>query len=102
MKKAKRSIIVIVPIVLILIIFLFQIKKSKNNLFQDELIFFKLFSSEHEINQNTFQSNKQQNQEYEFKVSYKNIDFKKIDLVDTINPNTLIHEKIAPRNRRKI
>lgn len=96
MKKMKRRIIVIILIILILVIFLFQIKNIQNNRFQDELIFFKLFPSSQEMSKNTPHNT------YEFKVSYRNIDFKKIYLGDTINPNTLVSEKIAPRNERKI
>ncbi len=95
--KIKRKVILIILIILTLIIFLFQIKKEQNKQSQEELIFFKLFSQEQ--NQDTAEF---QNQCYEFKVSYHNIDFKKINLVDTVNPNSLIREKIAPRNKRRI
>ena len=80
--------------VLILIIFLFQIKKKQNNNFQDDFIFFKLFSIQEKENTNSIQ--KQENQEYKFQVSYNNIDFKNINLSDTIKQDTLVHEKIAP------
>lgn len=100
MKKVKNKAIIIGLIIFILIIFLFQIKKHPKRPFQDELIFFKLFSSGQEGKQNTLESKNQINSSYDFKVSYKNIDFKEIYLADTINPSTLIREKIAPRNQR--
>ena len=92
-------------ILCILIIFLFLTKKNQNSQFQEELIFFKLFSSGSEESQNTLLSKnqiQQLNETYNFNVSYKNIDFKNIYLTDTIRKDTLIHKKIAPRNRRNI
>lgn len=105
MKKQKRKAILIVVIILILCIFLFQMRKNQNNKFQDELIFFKLFSSGKEVGENTIPSKNQINpfhQQYTLKVSYKNLDFKNVYLSDTINKETLIREKIAPRNQRNI
>lgn len=105
MKKQKRKVILIVLIILIVCIFLFQIRKNPNNKFQDELIFFKLFSSGQEVSTNTLYSKnqiKQPNQQYFFQVSYKNLDFKEVYLYDTINEKTLIREKIAPRNEREV
>lgn len=93
MKKHKRKIILFIITILILSIFLFRSNKNLTNKFQDELLFFKVFSSgdeEKEINQ-FYQS-------YIFQVSYKNIDFKNIYLADSIDKKTLINEKIAPRN----
>lgn len=90
MKKTKKKIILILAI-FILVIILFFYKKYSNNLFQDELIFFKLFSCEQK--ENTVIS---ENKKYYFNVSYKNIDFKNIYLADTIKSNNLIKEKIAP------
>lgn len=102
MKKRQRKVIISVLIILSLIIFLFQIRKKPKETFQDELIFFKLFSSGEEQNTNILKSKTQTNlASYEFKVSYKNIDFKQINLTDTIHPNTLIREKIAPGTKGK-
>lgn len=100
MKKQKRKISLIVIAILILCIFLFQNKKKENNQFQDELIFFKLFSSGQDMPKNKFKSENQTYQRYIFHVSYKNTDFKNIYLSDTIDYNTLIREKIAPRHKR--
>lgn len=96
MKKQKRKIILIIIANLIICIFLYLNRKNQNEEFQDELIFFKLFSSSEEATENTLIPENQLYQTYSFKVSYKNIDFKDIYLADTINPNTLIREKIAP------
>lgn len=105
MKKQKRKIILVIIIILILCIFLFKNGKNPNYKFQDELIFFKLFSSGQEAEKNTLESENQTNQSYQqytFHVSYKNIEFKNIYLSDTINKDTLIREKIAPRDQRNI
>ncbi len=102
MKKQNRKIILIVIVILILCIFFFQNKKKFNNQFQDELIFFKLFSSKQENSENMQKSEKSESQisqayeSYRFYVSYHNIDFKNINLTNSINRDTLVHEKIAP------
>ena len=105
MKKRKTKLAIIAIVILVLCIFLFQNKKSQNNKFQDEIIFFKLFSFGKNTAQNSLETKEQANQQYKqysFNVYYKNIDFKDIYLSDTIQEETLIHEKIAPRNKRRI
>lgn len=99
MKKQKRKVILIIIAILVLCIFLFQNRKKFNNRFQDELIFFKLFSSKQENSENILKSENQVNQAYRqyiFDVSYKNMDFKNIYLANSLNKDTLIHERIAP------
>lgn len=102
MKKQKGKIFLFVILIIMIIIFLFLSKKYPNDKFQDELIFFKWFSSGKGENENTLLSKNQRNQSkqpypsYNFQVSYKNIDFKNIYLADTIKQNTQVHEKIAP------
>ena len=111
MKKQKIKVTIIVIIILIICIFLLQNLKPKNNKFQDDIIFFKLFNlgnnrsntniktkkllltnDEPEItNEEVFKL-----PEYIFNVTYKNTDFKDVKLANTINKNTLINEKIAP------
>lgn len=69
------------------------------NQFQDQFIFFRWFSSKSEENEEVFKSKKQRDQKdqpYIFEVSYHNIDFKEIFLIDTIQKDTSIHKKIAP------
>ena len=104
MKKQKRKIFILISIVFILTIFLFLIKRKIPNQFQDELIFFKWFSSsKQEEDLNNALDQKQENIiAYNFQVFYKNIDFKEIDLADTIKQDTLVCKKIAPRYRRSI
>lgn len=102
MKKQKRKVILSVILVLILCIFLFLTRKEQDNKFQEELIFFKLFSSGQELLQKDTLLSKNQtteektNKQYHFNISYQNIDFKNINLSDTIHKETLVQEKIAP------
>lgn len=99
MKKQKRKTILFILTIFMIVIFLFLSKKYQNNKFQEELIFFKLFSFGKEENESILQSKNQIHssyQQYDFQVSYKNIDFKNIYLADTIKKDTLIREKIAP------
>lgn len=101
MKKVKTKVIILIIIViLILSIFLFYNKSKSNNYFQDDIIFFKLFSKNKNDNIENTKNQINLNNIYYFQVSYKNIDFKNIYLSDTINKKTLIREKIAPRNKR--
>lgn len=102
MKKRKRKTFLLVILIIIIVIFLFLNKKYPNNKFQDELIFFKWFSSGRGEKESTLLSKNQRNQNKEpypsycFEVSYKNIDFKDIYLANTINQKTQVREKIAP------
>ena len=110
-KKIKRILYLI--IILILCIFIFLIIKNKNTKFQNDLIFFKSFHlGENRKNSNEYNlieilnsdniihssinNQKEKIQQYKFYVSYKNMDFKDVNLSNTINKNTLINEKIAP------
>lgn len=104
MTKQKRKIFLLVILMIIIVIFLVLNRKDPNNKFQDELIFFKLFSSGQGENENTLPSknqNKSSYQPYIFQVSYHNIDFKNIYLADTINDKVKVREKIAPGTEGK-
>lgn len=91
MKNKKTKIIITLIIVLILIIF-FQIKLLKK-VSNDDFLFLKLFSVSQE---NSNKNNNEKSNIYKFNVKYKNTDFKSINLEDTIDRKTLVHEKIAP------
>ena len=91
MKNKKTKIIITLIIVLILIIF-FQIKPLKK-VSNDDFLFLKLFSDSQE---NLNKNNNEKSNIYKFNVKYKNTDFKSINLEDTIDRKTLVHERIAP------
>ena len=117
MKKQKTRIIVNLILILIICIFLLLIMKHKNDEFQDDIIFFKSFylgnkktntNLEAEdkvnlnelllINDNEKETNEKDSElpEYIFNVTYKDADFKDVNLTNTIDKTTLVNEKIAP------
>lgn len=102
-KKNYKKLIVILLVIVIFVI-LFAFFKSNKKFFNDNLIFFKLFDSglfnqfatkDDEVIANK-QINLENSSELFFHVEYDNTDFKKINLADTINKDTLVEEKIAP------
>lgn len=95
--KNKRKIIfklILILILIILFIKIFFLKGLINVKKIDDFLFLKLFSN------GVYQKNSTQDDKYkkiyEFKINYKNLDFKSLNLSDTIDKNTLIYEKIAP------
>ena len=82
-------------IIVILVIIVIVVSNSKINLFQsDDYIFLKIFQKTTNQPQDTYNTKKEEN--YVFKVSFKSIDIKQIDLIKTVNKNTYVNEKIAP------
>ena len=57
-----------------------------------EYIFLKIFQKTTNQPQDTYNTKKEEN--YVFKVSFKSIDIKQIDLIKTVNKNTYVNEKI--------
>lgn len=95
--KNKRKIIfklILILILIILFIKIFFLNGLINVEKIDDFLFLKLFSN------GVYQKNSTQDDKYkkiyEFKINYKNLDFKSLNLSDTIDKNTLIYEKIAP------
>lgn len=84
MKKQKRRIILFLIILVIIVIFFKQKQEFLHSKFQDELIFFKLFSFAKTEEKETIEPS------YHFQVSYNNINFKDISLLNSVR------EKIAP------
>lgn len=95
--KSKKKIIfklILILILIILFIIIFFSKNSMNIDKFDDFLFIKIFSNG--ISQTNNIENNKNEKIYNFKISYKNLDFKSLNLVDTIDKNTLIYEKIAP------
>ncbi len=89
--KRKRIIILIIIFIIILVAF-YMIAQSKDIKFQEDVIFFKLFG-----NSNNVVQEKNSNNQYEIKLTTKNKEiYRYIDLKETIDKKTLVHEKIAP------
>ena len=88
MKKSKIiKCIIILILILIVILFLLKTKKLKS---YDDFLFLKLISNTH-INKDKYKDN-----EFEFNVNYASTKLMPINLIKTVDKNTLINEKIAP------
>ena len=97
-KKIKKSKIIIIIIILMISIFFIFLKNSNNKLYQD-ILFLKYLKSgakEEIIEKKNIKEYKKDIKEYKFNVKYKELEFKNINLIETINKKTLINEKIAP------
>ena len=88
--------------VIIILLFIFVIL-SKNVKFKDvfdDILFLKDFRrNEKEVSANHMNRTKENDSgvmQYMFEVSWKNTNFNRVNLIDTINSKTLINEKIAP------
>ncbi len=91
MKKYKKIICTIILIIM-LIIFGLLLKKVDANSQQDDILFFKLFGSSSTSTSNV-------NNEIVFDMSNKNKDTKNINLLETVNTQFLVQEKIAPGSK---
>lgn len=88
--KILKLFIIVILVIIVIVVF-----NSKINLFQsDDYIFLKIFQKTTNQPQDTYNTKKEEN--YVFKVSFKSIDIKQIDLIKTVNKNTYVNEKIAP------
>ena len=101
LRKYSKIIYIIIILLLILCLILINIKNISS---QDEILFLKFLKIGKNQDENSIESQKniqttkgkEQIAKYEFKITYKNVDFKNVNLADTINQETLIYEKIAP------
>lgn len=82
-------------ILLIIFIKIFFLKNLSNAQAVDDILFFKLLTN----GNFTTDSNVIYQQEYKFKINYSDMNFKSVDLSQTINKDTLVYEKIAPGTR---
>lgn len=106
MKKKKKIILKLILILILIILFLkiFFLKGLSNIQKNDDFLFLKLFSNGESLSKDIQNSeddllgieDREYQKVYNFKIDYKNIDFKSIDLAETIDKNTLVYEKIAP------
>lgn len=99
MKKKKTKIFNLILIIVLIILFIkiLFLKNLSNKASLDDYLFLKLLSNGSISKEESKHIEKVSNdKEIKFKIDYKNIDFKTIDLSETIDKNTLIYEKIAP------
>lgn len=96
MKKKKILKILLILILIILFIKIFFSKGISNSKTIEDFLFLKLLGNNVKVSENIKQ---EEEKEYRLNVNYKNTVFKNINLSETINKQTLIHEKIAPGTR---
>lgn len=96
MQEKHKKILKYISILFLIVLFIkiFFLKNLSNAQTIDDIIFFKLLSNGG-FNQSSNASINTQKQ-YQFKIKYKDINFKSINLNETINKETLVYEKIAP------
>lgn len=96
MKNKKKIIFKMLLVLILIFLFLkiFFLKGSSNIRKNDDFLFLKLFSNGEILSKDI--TNSESKKIYNFKIDYKNLDFKSIDLADTIDKETLIYDKIAP------
>lgn len=91
LRYKRKRIIILIIIFIIILTTLYTIAQSKGINFQEDVIFFKLFGNENNISQE-----KNNNNQYEIKILKNRKTYRQIDLKETIDKKTLVHEKIAP------
>lgn len=106
MKKKKKTILKLILILILIILFLkiFFLKGLSNTQKIDDFLFLKLFSNIGTLSKAIQNSesypirteDSKYQKVYNFKIDYKNMNFKSIDLTETIEKETLVYEKIAP------
>lgn len=100
---SKKTKILIVCLIIISIWLYINLIKFPMNFgkVQEDLIFFKVFGNTKDDNTNEDFTNKENYEvskipQYRFDVKYENIKLQDINLLNTVNHDTLIKEKIAP------
>ena len=96
MKNKKKVILKLVIILFLMFLFIkiFILNGFSNSKNMDDFLFLKLISKN--ISYLEKDENIKNSKVYEFKISYKDMNFKTIDLSKTVNKDTLLYEKIAP------
>lgn len=91
MKKKVKTILYLISIIILIIIY-FTIKSEKFE-FQDNLIFFKIFNQSNKVKQ---KEESKKTSQYNIQVSKNEKVYQDINLMQTIDTQNLINEKIAP------
>lgn len=97
MQEKQKKIFKYISILFLIFLFIkiFFLKNLSNAQTIDDIIFLKLLSDGNFKQSSNLSSNLSQKQ-YQFKIRYKDMNFKSINLNETINKDTLVYEKIAP------
>ena len=86
LRNNKVKIIILILVFLIILFILLKIVQSRKFNFQEDIIFFKLFS----VQESTI------DKDYKIEVVKGKRNFQKIDLAQTVDIKTLVDKKIAP------
>lgn len=94
----KKVILILLIIFIIVFIKIFFLNRLYGTQGLDDILFLRLLSNGNSkgdsysiVNNNT-----EKQKQYNFKISYKNTEFRTIDLSNTIDNDTLVYERIAP------
>lgn len=101
MEKKKKQRIIIFILIIFVILFIILFKQLKFTFLQNDILFLKFldYNSKSEQNQNEYRSTistEKTTPQYIFDITYKDINFANVNLIDTIKYKTLVNEKIAP------
>ena len=95
----KKKILVLILIFIVILFTFYKIAQSRDLKVQEDLIFFKLLGNgnieEQDIEQENYRNNNFENS-YQVKVFKDKKSYEKVNLLQTINLNTLVNEKVAP------
>ena len=95
LKDKRKKILILILIFTIILCVLFKIAQIKDLNFQEDLIFFKLFGIGN-IQENSQEENFNKENTYEVNVVKGQNNYQKVDLLQSIDMETLVKEKIAP------
>ncbi len=91
MKKTEtKKIIILIIFFSIILFFTYKTSQLKNDYYQDDLTFFKIFNSSYS------EKNSETTQEYSINLNKSETKYKNIKLLHIIDEKTLINRKIAP------
>lgn len=95
LRKSRKKIIFLILIFIIILSILMKILQNRNLIFQEDLIFFKLFDV------GNFQKNLEEGKEkiYKIEINKGKVNYQKINLSQTVDKKTLVNERIAPGTR---
>lgn len=95
----KRTIIILILIFSIILIFTYKIAKETKTQTQDDILFFRLWSNgekQSQIQNSNSENLNKKIAEYNVQVSQNKYEYQEINLLQTIDSKTLVHEKVAP------
>ena len=104
MKKAKNKKILLLVLMIFVILFIILFSSLKFRFLQDDILFLKFLGNIFTSDQNSQEigniGNNTQDEnlvpQYIFNITYRNMEFANVNIMDTVRSSTLVNEKIAP------